>query len=205
MKKYLFITILFLLTSNCIEAQTKKYVTYTVKKGETLRSIAKDFNISPRDLFDLNPDVDKKPKENTVILIPTEAVATELQPETIPYLVQPKETLYSISKRYNLTVEEIIKLNPILAEGLKDGQTILLPKTAVKIIQTEKNDKIISNEIIHIIEKGDTFYNVTRRYQISEEELIAQNPILKEGFKLGIELHIKTDKKADFNQSQPKK
>ncbi|MCM2301395.1 MAG: LysM peptidoglycan-binding domain-containing protein [Flavobacteriaceae bacterium] len=205
MKKYLFITILFLLTSNYIEAQTKKYDTYTVKKGETLRSIAKDFNISPRDLFDLNPDVDKKPKENTVILIPAAEVVTKSSIETTPYLVQPKETLYSISKRYNITVEDLIKLNPILVDGLKDGQTILLPKSAVEVIQTDKNDKNISNEIIHIIQKGDTFYNVTRRYQISEEELIAQNPILKEGFNLGVELHIETNKKADFNQLQSKK
>lgn len=205
MKKYFFITVLFLLTSIYVEAQVKKYVTYTVKKGETIKSIAKDFNISPKEIYNLNPDVEKKPKENTVILIPTLATSEALQPNTIQYLVQPKETLFSISKRYNISVEEIIKINPILVDGLKEGQIILIPTTAGEIIKPEIKEEVLPKEIIHIIEKGDTFYNVTKRYQISEEELIAQNPILKEGFNLGIELRIKTEKGAVLNQLQPKK
>lgn len=205
MKKYFFITVLFLLTSIYVEAQVKKYVTYTVKKGETIKSIAKDFNISPKEIYNLNPDVEKKPKENTVILIPTLATSEALQPNTIQYLVQPKETLFSISKRYNISVEEIIKINPILVDGLKEGQIILIPTTEGEIIKPEIKEEVLPKEIIHIIEKGDTFYNVTKRYQISEEELIAQNPILKEGFNLGIELRIKTEKGAVLNQLQPKK
>ena len=194
-----------MLTSIYVEAQVKKYVTYTVKKGETIKSIAKDFNISPKEIYNLNPDVEKKPKENTVILIPTLATSEALQPNTIQYLVQPKETLFSISKRYNISVEEIIKINPILVDGLKEGQIILIPTTAGEIIKPEIKEEVLPKEIIHIIEKGDTFYNVTKRYQISEEELIAQNPILKEGFNLGIELRIKTEKGAVLNQLQPKK
>lgn len=190
------------MTSIYVDAQTKKYVTYTVKKGETIKSIAKYFNLSPRDLYDLNPDIDRKPKENTVILIPIEVVEPIV--ETIQYTAQPKETLYGIAKRYQTTVEEIIKLNPSLVDGLKDGQILLIPKGSFEVIQPDKKEEISSKKIIHIIEKGDTFYNVTRRYQISEEELIAQNPILKDGFKLGVELHIITDKKVENIVLKPK-
>lgn len=195
MKKYIILSFLLLMTTYFVDAQTRKYQTYTVKKGETLRSIARDFNVSTRDLFDLNPDVDRRPEENAVILIPIEIVEKSL--ETVSYTVKPKETLYSISKRFQITVEEIIKLNPILEQGLKDGQLILLPNTNVVVDQTEKLLENGHQKIIHIIEKGDTFYNVTRRYQITQEALIAQNPILKEGFKLGMELQITTDKKQE--------
>lgn len=197
MKKYFLITLLFLVTSIYMDAQTKKYVTYTVKKGETIKSIAKDLNISPKELYDLNPDVDRKPKENTVILIVVEQKEVIL--ETIQYQVQSKETLYGISKKFQITMEEIIQLNPILVDGLKDGQFILLPKTAVEVIQTEKKAAITPKKIIHTVEKGDNFYNLTKRYQLTEEELIAQNPILKEGVKLGMELQILTDKKNENN------
>ncbi|MDP2088286.1 MAG: LysM peptidoglycan-binding domain-containing protein [Flavobacteriaceae bacterium] len=203
MKKYFLIVLMFLLTLYYVEAQTKKYVSYTVKKGETIKSIAKDLNISPKELYELNPDIDRKPKENTVILIPATHVV-ETPSTTIQYHVQPKETLYNIAKRYQTTIEEIIKLNPILVDGLKDGQIILIPGANSAVGQTEKKEEISAKKIIHIIEKGDTFYNVTKRYQISEEELIAQNPILKDGFNIGVELHIITDKKIETNFSQPK-
>lgn len=203
MKKYLLITLLFLVSYINVEAQTKKYVSYTVKKGETIKSIAKDFNISSKELYDLNPDVDRKPKENTVILIPVKAVVVEIPSGTFQYHVQPKETLYSIAKRYQTTIEELIRLNPVLVNGLKDGQIILIPGANSAVNQTETKEENPSKKIIHMIEKGDTFYKLTKLYQISEEKLIAQNPILKDGFNIGVELQISTDKQIDNNFSQP--
>ncbi|MDO9260825.1 MAG: LysM peptidoglycan-binding domain-containing protein [Flavobacteriaceae bacterium] len=202
MKKYFLIVLMFLLSLYDVEAQTKKYVSYTVKKGETIKSIAKDLNVSAKELHDLNPDVDKKPKENTVILIAVEV--KEVTPETIQYQVQPKETIYGIAKKHQITIEEIFKLNPILVDGLKEGQIILLPKTNLTVIQTEKSVENGRQKIIHIIEKGDTLYNLAKRYQLSQEELIAQNPILKDGFNLGVELHILPGKIIGNNQEIPK-
>jgi LysM repeat protein len=85
-----------------LEAQQKKYVSYTVKKGETLKSIAKDYKISSRDLRKLNPDVSRRPKANTVIIVPNKnfgkiGIEDEIS-DTDYYIVQPKETLFGISK-----------------------------------------------------------------------------------------------------------
>lgn len=195
MKHYFLINLLFFLIFFNGVAQTKKYVSYTVKKGETIKSIAKDLNISPKELLDLNPDVDKKPKENTVILIAVEV--KETKPETIQYQVLPKETLYGIAKKYQLSIEEILQLNPILVHGLKEGQIIELPKT--NLTTTPVITPVIEpQKITHTIEKGDTLYNLTKRYQISEADLIAQNPILKEGFNIGMVLSFEPGKKTEI-------
>ena len=84
-------------------AQQKKYVSYTIKDGETIKSIAKDLDISTRDLLSLNPDIGKKPSAETVIIIPNklygsstnleEKVSVETADSDL-YKVQPKETLY---------------------------------------------------------------------------------------------------------------
>jgi LysM repeat protein len=51
-------------------AQQKKYIQYTVKRGETMKSIAQRLNMKTRDLLRLNPDVGRRPDPNTVIIIP---------------------------------------------------------------------------------------------------------------------------------------
>lgn len=187
MSKYLLLILICVGFVFNTKAQTKKYITYTVKKGETLRSIAKDFDVKPKELYDLNPDIDKKPNENTVILIPIE-VEERVKMETLSYTVAPKETLYTIAKGYNTTVEELIKLNPSLESGLKEGQTILIPKTNVTVSPEEKKEENLTGDTLHKVEKGDTLYNLSKRYQTTEEELIKLNPLLKDGLKLGQEL-----------------
>jgi len=63
--------ILFLFLSVAITvAQQKKYVSYATKKGETIKSIAKYYNLSKKDLLKLNPGVSKRPKPNTIIIVP---------------------------------------------------------------------------------------------------------------------------------------
>ena len=69
MKKfYLLCAFLFVVT--IAVGQQKKFVSYTVQKGETMKSIAKDYDMSRKDLMRLNPGVPKKPRPNTVIIVP---------------------------------------------------------------------------------------------------------------------------------------
>lgn len=194
MKKVVVLIMVFLVVLN-LTAQTKKYKQYTVKKGETVRSIARDFDVNARDIYDLNPDIDRKPVENSIILVPI-LEETTIQ-NNVTYTVLPKETLYSLSKRFNISIDELIKLNPFLVDGLKEGQVLSIPKTnfenqAVEIVTETK-----SKEIIHKVEKGETIYSLIRRYQISEEKLTELNPTLKNGLKEGMELVIQTSKNTE--------
>lgn len=189
MKKISF-TILLLLVVVNLTAQTKKYKQHTVKKGETIRSIARDFDVSTRDIYDLNPDIDRKPQENSVILIP---IVDDIPIQnTINYTVLAKETLYSITKKFNISIEELVKLNPFLADGLKEGHVLLIPKLNFENQLQETVVESKPDEIFHKVQKGETLYSLTRRYQISEEKLIELNPLLKNGLKEGMELRVQT-------------
>ena len=177
-------------------AQQKKYVSYTIKDGETIKSIAKDLDISTRDLLSLNPDIGKKPSAETVIIIPNklygsstnleEKVSVETADSDL-YKVQPKETLYGISKKFGLSIAELIQLNPELVDGLKTGMEL---KTSFKET-IKKGDDDDTDFVVHTVVKDNTIYNLTKKYNITEADLIKLNPALEEGLKLGMVLKIK--------------
>lgn len=170
-------------------AQQKKYVSYTIKSGETMRSIARDYDISTRDLLRLNPDIGRKPRVNTVIIVPNKKFGKQLvgteKNETEIYIVKPKETLFGISNKHNITIEELVAANPRLEDGLKIGMHLKIPTTS------KDDESDLEKFLMHTVVKDDTVYNLTKKYEVSKDSLYALNPSLSEGLKLGMILKIK--------------
>ncbi|WP_299524264.1 LysM peptidoglycan-binding domain-containing protein [uncultured Lutibacter sp.] len=190
MKKNKFLLLFLLFSVAIVFAQQKKYVSYTVKKGETLRSIAKEYDLSKRDLKRLNPGVDSKPEPKTIIIVPNKnfgkTVVEIIEVDNDLYTVQPKETLYGISKKFGVTIDELKAANLELENGVKIGMKLVIPNQSSP---TDVNDSI--NYLLHTVIKDDTVYNLTKRYQVTAENLLKLNPILSEGLKLGMLLKIK--------------
>lgn len=188
MKKNKFLLLFLLLFSIVLMAQQKKYVSYTVKKGESIKSIAKEYNISTRDLLRLNPGVKRKPKAATVIIVPNlnyGKKVVKFAPVIRTHSVKPKETEFGIAGMHGVTIEELRAINPQLINGLKIGMDLKIPKASI----TQLKDSV--NFVLHRIIKDDTPYNISKRYEVSQEDLLKLNPILSEGFKLGMLLKIK--------------
>lgn len=194
MKKIIFLLSFIIFFTAC--GQQKKYVSYTVKKGETIKSIAKEYDMKTKDLLRLNPDVSRKPAPNTVIIVPNKKKKTEVKTtseEGKTHTVKRKETLYSIAKKYNVSVEDLMKANNLTGNELSVGRVIKIPEIKNEPIENieEEVEEDLSNFIVHVVEKGDTVFNLTRRFNISEEELNVLNPQLKtEGLKLGMKLKV---------------
>ena len=118
----------------------EKVVKYTVANGETINQIAVKFKVTPYDIYALNPDARSGIKPNTVLLIPTNtaksaAVKTETavaktggNTKEIIHEVQPKETFYSIEKKYGISDEALKAANPTLEKtGVQIGQKLVIP------------------------------------------------------------------------------
>ena len=115
----------------------QRYYEYMVRKGETIFSITRQFGVDKAIFLDCNPDVAAEGlKADRPVYFPVESVSekkvTPLPVQTITtqgqtHLVQKGETLYGISKKYNTTVEQLVKENPHAAEGIKSGQVLILP------------------------------------------------------------------------------
>ena len=100
MKKAYYILILFLV-SYLNFAQTK----HIVLKGETLYSISKKYNITSEDILKANPEVKNGVQENSILTIPKSVKNILSSENIISHKVETKETLYNISKKFNVSVE----------------------------------------------------------------------------------------------------
>lgn len=110
------------------------YIRHTVKQRETIYGISRQYGISQEKLIEANPGIENGLKEGQVLRIPVDRAtgpAIEIPVEggdsLVPHTVAPKETLYSLSKQYGVSIDELIKANPALVDGLKAGQVIYIP------------------------------------------------------------------------------
>jgi len=120
----------------------KTFIVHKVDPKETLYSIARRYKVSVNDIKSNNEGTDNLSIGQMLYIPYTEpAKASTATPTTTTagktHTVEPKETLYSISKKYGVPVDELKKANPDAAAGLKVGQTINIPGAGGAIVKTE--------------------------------------------------------------------
>lgn len=185
-------TIFFSLTSIAAQEKIDKYI---VGKGETVNQIAKKFNVTPYDIYKLNPDAQKGLKPNSVLLIPkakgkiTEQPvkpAAKQQPKT--HEVLAKETLFGIEKKYDVTDVDLKKANPDLEKnGLQVGQILNIPSKNSQ----KANVAVKSAVIYHTVLPKETKFSIAKKYDITVAELEQKNPEIVTNLTVGYELLIK--------------
>ena len=130
----------------------------------------------------------------TIILAMTTATLSAQKANVVSHTVTQGQTLYSISKMYNTTVDEIIKFNPGCAEVLSIGQKLIIPSNSA---QEKKSART------HTIKSGETLYRLSKMYDITTEELCAANPGLSiNNFRAGevIVIPIKESEEAKASE-----
>ena len=138
----------------------KEYIIHTVTKGQTLYSLSKTYKVSIEDIEKENPDVKNGLKPSMEILIPTGKIMKQEKPlnqdqiQFIEHTVKKQETLYGISKQYNVNVDEIISCNPDIKQGLKAGMIVRVPQKKKDV--AIKKDSILKIETHEIKKNEDT-------------------------------------------------
>ena len=107
------------------------------------------------------------------------------------HVVEAGQTLYSISKAYETPINEIILVNPFLIDGLRVQDTLKIPgKKALKRITRNKHVEYKDTLIIHVVEKGQTVYSISKDYNVDLTDIYKINPESKKRIKVGQELKI---------------
>ena len=117
------------------------------------------------------------------------------QPETfISHKVKKKETLYSISRLYDLNIEQVMEYNPILSRrGLRKRMILKIPVFKKKELVSEEIPDY--NIIIYKVKPKDTKWRIAYNNNITIQELEKMNPVLKKGLKIDQKIKIpKSDK-----------
>jgi LysM repeat protein len=112
------------------------------------------------------------------------------------HIVKKSETLFSLSKVYNVSQKDIAKENPEIFLGLQIGQALKIP-----IVEDKSNkDKILSNDYIyHRVKKGQTLYSLSRKYNVSQDDIMACNPTVRYG--INVDQIVKIPKSTDVVQA----
>ena len=187
--------------------------THTVQPKENPYAISKKYGISIDELYKLNPQVkegklnigdvlviskknDEKPKT-------TEKPVSSGSGNLSKIVLQPKQTIYGITKQYHISETDLRKLNPELDSHLRIGDEVTLPSDNVKKyadknafnknfaapqevkpaesvaistpVETPKAD-----EGTYVIQAKDNYYKITKNFGISQKDLFALNPGLEE-------------------------
>ena len=201
--KYLAHTIcLLLIVSSSFYAQSIKNIEYKVSKGETITQIAKKFNTTPKEIYKLNPDAQKGVIENTLLIIPSNAIDKKKKAVAAikEHEVKAKESLYAISKLYNISVETIENANPEIVNGnLQPGQILIIPSKNIvpkkDIASVTVKSDLVDENIIHEVEAKETKYAIAKRYNTTVEALEKLNPeIAKQELGIGYKLIVGTQK-----------
>ncbi|RLD78945.1 MAG: hypothetical protein DRJ07_12470 [Bacteroidetes bacterium] len=193
MKNYKLIIILFFIGLSSIFAQQKKFITYKVLQGETIQSISKNLSITPYDLLKLNPDVKDNIKVGDLIIIPNKDYNPEKDIENsdlssigvkdiivdnfIYHEVLKKETLYSLLKKFEVSIDELNSLNPLLVnDGLKEGQILKIP-VKISAIQIFEKEKLTQP---YLVKAKETKFSIAKIFGISIAYLEELNPKIKQ-------------------------
>ena len=191
------------------ESNDHLYTYHSVRKKETVFSIAQRSRITSEDIYHYNPQARDGIKEGDVLKIPkpqtseneSKARIDENQ-QLIKHVVRRKETLFSIAKQYNTTQEEILKANPAVKGSLSKGTVLIIPRASnTPAVQKKQKEPVQFSE--YRIISGDNYYQLEKRFGTSKEELEQLNPALRDGFKSG--LMIKIPIKGPDNQSNAEK
>ena len=233
-----------------LSGQQKKH---TVVAKENPTTIAKKYGVSVDELIKQNPKIkDGKIDIGDVLIIPNKQKNTQKTEEKKEekkedkkstekksnqklgkIYLQPKQTIYGITRQYKISEEELRRLNPNLESHMKVGEALVLPEDKIKkygdkaaqqeVVDTPKKDKeeekktqmLSSEDGAYVVQPKDTYYGITRKFNISQSELFALNSGLEQrGLRSGDVIIVKntassknaatTTKEASEKNTKPK-
>lgn len=192
----------------------QKVYVHVVEKGNTLWGLHKLYDVSVETIIANNSGIENGLQEGQKVYIPVPVIT-----EQKTHIVAQGETLYSISRKYEVDVKELTKWNPGAEQGIKEGQPIKILKstyvtgekaeiTAYEAPQSSDaapvkvtfNDSIVE----HIVAQGETMYSISKRYIVPAEKIVAfnnkKNNNIKPGEVLKIPLKKERVSKVDVRE-----
>jgi membrane-bound lytic murein transglycosylase D len=164
-------------------------ITHTVKKGETLFSIARRYGLSIDEIKNLN-DITKsnenvkfgqeliigknEAKENFALKAPKKQKVEQIK--IVSHKVKKNETLSRIADDYGVTANAIMELNNLKRQKVKTGQILKIETVTTKTTSKNNNSYAAKTTKVHKVKKGENLSMIAAKYDVSEEDLKEMNP-----------------------------
>ena len=146
---------------------------YIVKSGDSLYSIANKYNTTVNELKSLNNLSNNTLSIGQVLKLPkVDEIVTVNE-----YIVKSGDSLYSIAKKYNTSVDELKSLNNLTSNMLSVGQKLNIPVT-----------EEVSN--VYTVKSGDNLYSIARKFNTTVNEIKSKNNLSSNTLSIGQKLII---------------
>ena len=160
-------------------------ISYVVKRGDSLYSIARQYGVNVNDLKRINNLTSDLLSIGQIINIPSSTtIVTPSEDDIIneenTYIVQRGDTLWSISRKFGVSVDDIKNANNLTNEILTIGSTIIVP--------TGTNT---NNIIVYKVKRGDSLWALAREYNTTIDDIKKLNNLTSNILTIGSELQIK--------------
>ena len=146
--------------------------TYIVKSGDSLYSIAKKYNTTVDEIKKLNNLTSNSLSIGQILNIPLSEVVLVNE-----YIVKSGDSLYSIAKKYNTSVDELKSLNNLTSSMLSVGQKLNIP-----VIEEVSN--------VYTVKSGDNLYSIARKFNTTVNEIKSKNNLSSNTLSIGQKLII---------------
>lgn len=164
---------------------------YTVKRGDTLYSIANQFNTTVQTIKNLNNLTSNNLQIGQVLL-----VTEKVYPDVSTYIVEKGDTLYSIATKFSTTVQAIKTLNNLTTNTLLPGQHIYIPTSSE--MPTEPTTPEVPTQpfepdipyLTYTVQRGDSLWKISRKYEVPVNDIISFNNLSSVNLQIGDELKI---------------
>lgn len=152
------------------------YDTYVVRTDDSLFNIASRYGISVDELKRINNLGNDTLFVGQQLLVPTGSdIVNSNITNYVDYRIVSGDTLYSISNRYGVSVDELKSLNNLPNNNLSVGQVIKVP---------------IMDTTVYTVKRGDTLYSIAREYNVTPNELMSYNNLTSNLLSIGQILRI---------------
>lgn len=196
----------------------KKYHYYTVQPKESVYSLSHKLGISRQDIVKYNPSAEDglKAYEDLIFPLTGEELPTAQTPSSEAvgevvsnsYEVKKGDTVYGLCRRFGVSREEFLRLNPGAIDGLKAGETVKLrdgsalepvavSATPAPTQRTEvesaprQAQPVNSPEVTYTIKEGETLYHISKEHGTTVEAILQANPELDvTDYKMGMVIVI---------------
>ncbi|MCR4030364.1 MULTISPECIES: LysM peptidoglycan-binding domain-containing protein [Flavobacterium] len=188
-----------------LENTNSKQQTHIVAPKETLFGLSKQYHVSVVDIQNANQEILANGLQiGQELIIPQNSDVSKSEvavSSKTTHQVVAKESLFSIAREYNVSVQDLENLNKeILINGLQIGQTISIPNKRKTL---DGRVRVINQEtFFHVVESKETKFSIAKKYGITIDQLESQNPEIVNGLIVGNKLAINTKAIKPANESE---
>ncbi|MBN2828858.1 MAG: LysM peptidoglycan-binding domain-containing protein [Candidatus Cloacimonetes bacterium] len=191
-----YLAILLMLITGLFAEQTHK-----VAAGETLYSISRKYNLTVRELREINNIKDNKISPGQILQIPEPVVMLEPRVQTYPkkdipadgfHIVEEGDTLFRISRMYDVLITDILDYNELENSYIMEGQKIWL---APHEVEPKKP------AVVYVVKKGDTIMKISREHNVTVQMIKDINGLKSNNIYVGQKLVLGD---GDIPRKEPK-